>query len=164
TRRSVGQRSTSMSSKRIAPAPARNSPISVLSSVVLPAPLRPRIATAPRLGTTSDTPNSTWLRPYEVQSSRTSRNAASDTGEIRPLHFFAGLDLLDRAALDHLALIEHGEAVADVADEIEVVLDDDERAALLDRQQQLAGDAPLLQAHAAGRLVEQQETWLRGQR
>jgi hypothetical protein len=32
-------------------------------SVVLPAPLRPRIATPPRHGTAMLTPNSTWLRP-----------------------------------------------------------------------------------------------------
>ena len=34
----------------------------------------------------------------------------------------------------------------------------------LDRLEQLAGDAPLLRAHAAGRLVEQQQLGLRRQR
>jgi len=61
-------------------------------------------------------------------------------------------------------LVEHGETVADVADEVQVVLDDDQGAVRLDRLQQLAGDAALLGAHAAGRLVEQQQLGLQRQR
>ena len=47
--------------------------------------------------------------------------------------------------------------VADVLDEVEVVLDDHHRAELLHRQQQLTGRAALLRAHARRRLVEEQE-------
>src|SRR3978361_2245969 len=136
----------------------------VLSSVVLPAPLRPSTATPPRRNAARLTSNRTWLRPYETPRSRTSRNVGSDTGEIDLLYFAAVLDLLHRPALQHGPLIEHGEHVADVADEIEIVLHDDERAATLDRNKQFTGQAPLLQFHARGRFVEQQKPRFRNQR
>src|ERR1700730_12425177 len=146
------------------PPRASSSPTMVRSSVVLPAPLRPSTATAPRRRAARLTSNRTGLRPYDPRSPRTSRKGGSDTGEIDLLHLAAVLDLRDRSTLEHSALIEHGEHVADVADEIEIVLDDDQRAATLDRKQQLAGKAPLLQAHAGGRLVEQQKPWFRCKR
>ena len=37
--------------------------MSVFSSVVLPTPLRPITQTSEPAGTSSDTPNSTWVRP-----------------------------------------------------------------------------------------------------
>src|ERR1700730_16525411 len=146
------------------PLRASSSPTMVLSSVVLPAPLRPSTATAPRWRAARLTSNTTWLRPYETQSPRTSRKAGSDTGEIDLLHLAAALHLRDRSTLEHIALIQDGEHVADVADEIEIVLDDDERTAPLDRNQPPAGNAPLLQAHTCGRLVEQQKPWFRCKR
>src|SRR5580704_6588192 len=146
------------------PLPASSSPTTVRNNVVLPAPLRPSTATAPRRCAASLTSNKTWLRPYETQSPRTSRKAGSDTGQIDLLHFPAALDLRDWSALEHGALIQDREHVADVADEIEIVLDDDERTATLDRNQQLAGKTPLLQAHARGRLVEQKKPWFRCER
>src|SRR5712691_10625263 len=141
------------------PLRASSSPTMVLSSVVLPAPLRPSTATAPRRRAARLTSNRTGLRPYETQSPRTSRKVGSDTSEIDLLHLEAVLDMRDRSTLEHTALIQNGEHVADVADEIEIVLDDDERAATLNRNQQFAGNAPLLQAHACGRFVEEQKPW-----
>src|SRR5712671_6523333 len=111
------------------PVRASSSPTMALSSVVLPAPLRPSTATAPRRCAARLTSNRTWLRPYETQSPRTSRKVVSDTGEIDLLHLAAVLDLRDRSTLEHIALIQDSEHVADVADEIEIVLDNDERAA-----------------------------------
>ena len=56
-----------------------------------------------------------------------------------------------------LVIVEHGlDFIRDICDRL-TVLDDDERAMLLDRLEQLAGDAALLEAHAAGRLVQQQQ-------
>src|SRR5216683_1213150 len=154
----------SRSANVMEPLRASSSPTMVLSSVVLPAPLRPSTATAPRRRAASFTSNRTWLRPYETHSPRTSRNVGSDTGEIDLLHLAAVLDPRDRSTLEHIALIQDGQHVADVADEIEIVLDNDERTATLDRNQQLAGNAPLLQTHACGRLVEQQKPWFRCER
>src|SRR5580704_8612353 len=141
------------------PLRASSSPTMVLSSVVLPAPLRPSTATAPRRCAARPTSNRTWLRLYETQSPRTLRKDESDTGEIDLLHLSAALDLRDRSTLQYITLIQDSEHVADVADEIEIMLDHDERTATLDRHQQLAGNAPLLQVHARGRLVEQQKPW-----
>jgi len=44
------------------------------------------------------------------------------------------LDGLDRAGVQHAALVEHGEDVGHVADEVEVVLDDEDGATGLDRR------------------------------
>src|SRR5882757_847165 len=163
-RRSVGIRMISRVPNVMEPLRASSSPTMVLSSVVLPAPLRPSTATAPRRCAARFTSNRTWLRPYETQSPRTSRKVGSDTSEIDLLHLAAVLDLRDRSTLEHIALIQNGEHIADVADEIEIVLDDDERTATLDRNQQLGGNAPLFRAHACGRLVKQQKPWFRCKR
>src|SRR5262249_41229296 len=126
-------------------------------NVVLPAPLRPSTATAPCRGAARVTSNSTWLRPYETHSSRTSRNAGSDTNKIDLLHLAAVLDVADCAAVDDFALVEDGEKVANIADKIEIVLDDHRGAVPFDRHQQLAGDASLFEAHSGGRFVEQEQ-------
>jgi hypothetical protein len=63
TRCSARSPSTRAPSRRIVPDLGGSSPNKVFSSVDLPAPLRPSTATAPRAGTVSETPKSTWLRP-----------------------------------------------------------------------------------------------------
>src|SRR5215471_13255152 len=148
-----------MSSRFNAMLPPRgaSSPIIVFSKVVLPAPLRPSTATAPCRGAARVTSNSTWLRPYETHSSRTWRNAGSDTNKIDLLHFATVLDVADCAAVDDFALVEDSEKVANIADKIEIVLDDHRGAVPFDRHQQLAGDASLFEAHSGGRFVEQEQ-------
>src|SRR4051794_34385805 len=88
----------------------------------------------------------------------------SGTAEIDILEEFIGRNLDNLAKRQALDLVEHGETIAGVADEIEVVLDDHQRAMFVDRLQQFAGDAELLQAHAAGGLVQQQKLRLAGKR
>src|SRR3984893_11747113 len=154
---SVGSCPTSRESSMIDPRSSGSSPTMAFISVVLPAPLRPRMATPPRQDACSVTPNGTWLRPKPASRALISRNLSSGTAEIDLLHLGAGLNLTDRAAVEHAALVEHRQAVADVANEIEIVLDDHQRAFLLDRLQQFAGNPALFQAHASGRLVQQQQ-------
>ncbi len=50
--------------------------------------------------------------------------------------------MLNRAAIEYASLIEHGQPVADVANEIEIVLDDNEGATLsvTDRSRVRCGD------------------------
>src|SRR5215475_522621 len=141
-----------------------SSPTIVFSNVDLPAPFRPSTATAPCLGAARVTSNSTRLRPYETQRSRTWRKANSDTNKIDLLHFAAALYVSDCAAVDDLALVEDSENIANVADKVEVVLDDHQRAVPLYRRQQLTGDASLLEAHSGGRFVEQEQPRLAGYR
>src|SRR4030095_4870403 len=90
--------------------------------------------------------------------------SSSGTAEIDLLNPGARLNVLHRTAIQYASLIEHGEPVADVANEVEIMLDDDEGAALLDRLQQFAGNPPFLEAHAAARFVQQQKPWLGRQR
>src|SRR5215471_2483264 len=90
----------------IVPLRAVSSPTIAFSNVVLPAPLRPSTATAPCRGAARVTSNSTWLRPYETHSSRTWRNAGSDTDKIDLLHLATVLDVADCAVVDDLALVE----------------------------------------------------------
>src|SRR5437016_13627018 len=90
------------------PLRASSSPTMVLSSVVLPAPLRPSTATAPRRCAASRTSNRTWLRPYETESPRTSRKVGSDTGEIDLPHLAAVMGLRDRSTLEHVARAQDG--------------------------------------------------------
>src|SRR5262249_17344743 len=139
------------------------SPTIAFSNVVLPAPLRPSTATAPCRGAARFTSNRTWLRPYETQSSRTLRNIGSDTGKIDLPHFGAVLDVIYRAAVQHVALVEDGESIANTADEIEIMFDNDQGVAMFERCQQLTGDASLLEAHSGGRFVEQEQPRLAGE-
>src|SRR5919199_4436590 len=163
-RRSVGRRVMSLPSNVMFPSVAPSSPTMVFSNVVLPAPLRPSTATAPRCGTDRSMPKRTWLRPYAAESRATVRIGASDTGEINLLYLAARLDLFHRAAVEHATLVEHREHIADAADEVEVVLDNDHRAAVLDRHQQLAGQATLLEAHAGRGLIEEEKPRRGGER
>src|SRR5262245_10860095 len=87
----------------------------------------------------------------------------SDTGKIDLPHFRAVLDVADRAAVEHLSMIKDGQANANTLYEVVSVFDDHRRAAIFERQQQLAGDPPRLQAQAGGRFVEQEQPWLGGE-
>src|SRR5260370_7595553 len=89
------------------PLRASSSPTMVLSSVVLPAPLRPSTATAPRRCAARLTSNRTWLRPYETQRPLPSRKAGSDTGEINLLDLAAATDLHDRSTPDAIPRLNH---------------------------------------------------------
>src|ERR1700749_2858726 len=112
---SVGNCPTLRLSRHTAPPSSGNSPTIAFISVVLPAPLRPRIATPPRHGTLRLTSNRTWLRPYPASRLLISRYLSSGTAEINLLDLGAGLDFLNRAAIEHAALIQHRKPVADVA-------------------------------------------------
>ena len=57
----------------------------------------------------------------------------------------------------HAALVEHGDLLGDHADELHVVLDDDERLGAVDLAHEFGGLVDLLMRHAGGRLVEQDQ-------
>src|SRR6266404_9497939 len=115
--------------KLIVPAIGGSSPNSVFSNVDLPAPLRPNTAVAPMGGIFREMSNKAWLRPYPaLRPSASRRRVTSDTGRIHLLHLDRALDGLDIALIQHPALVEHGQPIADVADEMQVMLDDDQGA------------------------------------
>ena len=55
-----------------------------------------------------------------------------------------------------LALVQHGDAVGDLGDEIHVVLDHDQRVVTGQRQEQLGAAHGLVVGHAGHRFVQQQ--------
>ena len=122
-------------SKRISPAPGRCSPDSVRSVVVLPAPLLPmRVDDLPGVDVEADALDRLDLAVGDVEvadleQGRPSAPAgAPEVGLDDP-----GVALhLGRRALDQLAALhEHGHPVAQAEDEPHVVLDDDDRHALV---------------------------------
>jgi hypothetical protein len=59
--------------------------------------------------------------------------------------------LVDRAAREHLALVEHGDGRLEPPHEVHVVLDDDDGGVLAERADEVRGARRLLARHARGR-------------
>src|SRR5438105_4857897 len=135
----------SASSNRRAPPVAGKKPMMVLSSVDLPMPLWPRSPTTSPSPTASVTPCSTGTLPYPPRrSSIWSRavmpsfpsptpgvgegksHASLPSPQIDVAHGGIVEHLLDRGLDQHPALMEDGHHLRDVADEMHVVLNDDE--------------------------------------
>src|SRR3954447_13118061 len=147
--------------RRISPLRRRITPMMDFSVVVLPAPLRPRSVTVSPSRTSRSTPCSTWLSPYQACSPRTER---SGSVKFRPhvglAHPRIAADGVVAPFGEHLAALEHGDAVAEIRDDVEVVLDHHDRAALGDAADELGDLADILVRHAGHRLVEQHHVGL----
>src|ERR1700732_364924 len=143
TRRSVRSWLTSSPPKRIAPRQLGMSPSSVLSSVVLPAPLAPGSTTVSRARTSRSTPHSTLTRAWLLLTASAS---SSVSGLIAVPHEHiedalvvdgVGHDALE----DPLAGVHDDDAVGDLVDEAHEMLDDEESDAVLRQLLQALGDA-----------------------
>src|SRR6266850_2460175 len=156
-RRSGDQPVMSHPSKVTRPPRAGRSPIAVLSSVVLPTPLRPMRQTSWPEPTSRSTPHSTWDSPYATSSplmdsiARLAPPAEVDLEDAR-----IALHLLHRPLAEHGALVEHGDLACDLPHELHVVLDDEDRPVRGDHLEQLTRSRGLLVGHAGDRLVHQQ--------
>src|SRR5215471_1047127 len=132
--------------------------------VVLPAPFAPRSATISPSSTVSDTPCNARTAPYRawtsVSSSSGIRARRRPGAEVRLDHCGVGLDLLRRAGRDRPSEVEDGDAVRHRHDEVHVVLDEQDRDAVVDAQppDQLREVADLLVVEPSGGLVEEQQT------
>src|SRR3990172_1309046 len=135
------------------------SPITVLSSVVLPTPFLPmRQTTVPR-GTSRSTPHRIWLPPYATSSfsiDSMGLGLPSPT-DVHLQHPGILLDLFVRPLAEDGALMEHGDFAGDPADELHVMLDHEHRAGRRDLHKQVTGSRGLLVRHPRDRLVDQQE-------
>src|SRR3954468_17858845 len=134
---------------RISPLRRRITPMMDFRVVVLPAPLRPRSVTVSPSRTSRSTPCSTWLSPYQACSPRTER---SGSVKFRPhvglAHPRIAADRVVAALGQHLAALQHGDEVAQVRDDVEVVLDHRHGAALGDLADELGDLVDVLVRHA----------------
>src|SRR6185369_13678754 len=148
-------------------------PISVFSSVDLPAPLGPITVTTLPGAASRFRPCSTSARPYPAcRSWMRSIGAGNDVfvmsmlrAQVRRAHLGTLLYLSRRAFHEKRAELHHHQPVAHVHHQIHVVLDQQDAHALtLQLPQHVDEGAFLLEAQAGGRLVQQQQRRVRAQR
>ena len=136
----------------------------VRSVVVLPAPLRPSsIVTSPE-GTSKSTPCRMWYAPMWVCTPREREqrpHAHAGFGfrreaEIGLAHDGRGDHRLRLAVGDELAVVQHDDAVGELAHDVHLVLDQQDGlvALALELADQLEDHRHVGGAHAGGRLVE----------
>src|SRR3954447_21952772 len=144
---------------------ALTSPKIDFTVVVLPAPLWPMSATTSPRRRRRSASKTAVSGPYPACRPSTSRTGPSSSGVCPSGHAkvglhqsFLGLELLHRALGGHVALLEEDDVVGQALDDLEVVLDDAHRLALLveladevERRLQPAG------VDAGGRLVEEHD-------
>src|SRR3954467_11382725 len=171
----------SVPSKVTAPSICRCRPMTERSRVVLPAPLRPtRVTTSP--GATSMlTSVRTRASPYQAERPETSsmRDSSclamacavavvvrvsslmgcSEVCRDAPL---VGAHLVVGPLRQHLTRLEHRDGVRERADDVHVVVDEDDGAPCRELLDERDGPVDVLDAHAGGRLVEQQQPGVEG--
>src|SRR5262245_43756831 len=159
--RSLVRPMSSVPSYRTDPVRWPTMPMIDFSVVVLPAPLRPSSVTTSPANTSKVAPCSTCDSPYHDCSPSTASSGAAPglsmaDPEIGLAHLRIGRDRLVIALGQHAPAREHGDAVGEVGDDAEIVLDHQHRAVGGDRLDQRADAVDVLVAHAGHRLVEQQ--------
>src|SRR6185437_2231103 len=125
----VGRRAIDLPSNLMSPDDAGRRPMTVFNSVLLPAPLAPISATISPAPTVSETPCSTFVRPWPLATPSSSSSADMLASQI-------GLDDA-RIAAHHvarpfghfLAVIHHHDVIGEAHDEAHVVLDQKHRDA-----------------------------------
>src|SRR4051794_522429 len=111
------------------PLRGRTNPLTLRSSVVLPAPLAPRTAVMVAASTSSDTPSRARTAPYVVTTSSICSIADLSglrvdlLAEVGLQHLRVVANLVRSAGRDAAAEVEHDDPVTDLHDEIHVVLD-----------------------------------------
>src|SRR6476661_5696017 len=143
------------------PSTWRCSPMTERSSVVLPAPLRPtRVTTSPG-STRRSTSVRTLASPYQADSPAISRvwsdMLVSGLSEVCGDDLVVVPDLFVGALGEHLPGLQHGDGVGQGADDVHVVVDEHDGAAGRDLLDQGDGPVDVLEAHACGGFVEQQQ-------
>src|SRR5438477_4774819 len=144
---------------RIAAVLCRWRPMTQRSSVVLPAPFRPTSVTSSPSPTCSGTSRSAWASPYRAESPSTSRTGLGmrlpqvrghDRG-VLPNHGVAALR-------DHPPLLQDDHLVGELGDHTHVVLDEHDGPAGVRFSYQVDRAPDILDSHARGRFVEQEQT------
>src|SRR5262245_46116557 len=166
-----GQRTRSLPSNSTEPRDFAASPMMARSVVVLPTPLRPSSAAHSPARSSRLTPCRIWSLPICTWTSESlSMDGLLDVvlilgpTEIGLAYALVRRDLVRRAGCEDRAQRHYGDVVGDLEHHLHVVLDDDD----VDRAREFADlvDRALGfgRAHAAGRLVEQEQVRLGDQR
>src|SRR3984957_13395541 len=169
---------SSRSSKRTEPVRFSTMPMIALSVVVLPTPLRPSNVTTSPACTLKVARWSTWESSYQASRLSTARSGrvSAMTGprmtgpkmtgpkmtgpkmtgpEIGFAHRRILRHRLVVALGQHVAAGEHGDAVAQIGDDAEIVIDHQHGALVGERADQRADAGDVVVTHAGHRLVEQ---------
>src|SRR6202167_5313355 len=164
-------RISSFASKRTDPERFSMIPMMALSVVVLPPPLRPSSVTTSPCCTEKLVPCRICDSPYHACRSLTASSASVGaaisgmTGsEIGLAHGGIGRHRLVIPLGQHLAAGEHRDAIAEIGDHAEIVLDHEHGAMRCHRLDQGADALDVLTPHAGHRLVEQQKLGLERER
>src|SRR5438034_556457 len=158
----TGARPSVGSSNRTEPWRWPTMPMMDFSVVVLPAPLRPSSVTTSPGSTANVAPCRMWDSPYQAcNASTASSGAAVLASSMADPHvgladLRVGRDRLVIAFGEDAAAGQHGDAVGQIGDDAEIVLDHQHRAIGRDRSDQCGDALDILMPHAGGRLVEQQ--------
>src|SRR5215510_8636479 len=153
---------SSLPSWRTDPVRLPTIPMIDLSVVVLPAPLRPSKVTTSPDPTSNVTPCRTWDSPYQACSPSTAKSgAAFGSGmtdpEIGFAHAGVGRDRFVVAFRQDAPAREHRDAVGQIGNDAEIVLDHQHSAISGNRFDQRADASDILMPHPGHRLVEQHE-------
>ena len=133
------------------------SPISVLTSVVLPAPLRPSSASERPSARLRSRPEKTRASPYPaLKTSRRAAQPCASVSEIGFAHAGVGGDFGWRAFHQQAAGDQNGNARREAKHQIHVVLDQQDRHVGGQPGQRGEHLGPLADRHAGGRFVEKQ--------
>src|SRR5882672_2462892 len=138
-----------------------------LSVVVLPAPLRPSSVTTSPERTSNVTPCNTWDSPYQACSPSTVRSGASlamADPKIGFAHAGVGGDRVIVTFRQDAPAREHRDAVGQIGNDAEIVLDHQHGAIGGDRFDQRADASDILVSHPGHRLVEQHELGIERER
>src|SRR5439155_25458550 len=144
-------------SNTMRPARGRNSPMMLLSSVVLPTPLRPiRHTTCPAC-TSRLTSRRISVSPYDTDRFSICIIDFAILSQIDFDHLGIALYLAHGALAENLALVQHRHRHGNLPDERHVVVDDEQGVFLGHGHEQFAGAFGLARAHAGDGLVDEQQ-------
>src|SRR3984885_5619158 len=137
-------------------------PMIDLSVVVLPAPLRPSSVTTSPRRTSKSTPCRMCDSPYQACSPETTICIDGETAssmsdpEVGGFHIRVLRDGGVIALGEHASPGQHRNAIGEMSDDLQIVLDHQDRAIGRDAPDQRRDPIDVLMAHARHRLVEQQ--------
>src|SRR5437763_10878325 len=152
----------SLPSKRTRPERGLSRPMTLLSSVVLPTPLRPMRHTSCPGPTSRSTPRRISVSPYATCNCSIRSMGLSVLAEIDLDDLGVALDFLHCTLAKYLPLVKHRDLAGDLPDEGHVVVDDDERVFAGHRLKEFAGALGFARRHAGDGLVNQEQLGVLG--